>query len=144
MNKRLVRSRTDVVLGGVCAGLANYLGIDPVLVRIFFILLVIFDGAGLLIYLVLWVVMPKADAPDEALKFSDRARDIGTEFGQAVSKPNPAGAIFIGAGLILAGVVAFLRTLDISWLNWLDGRLIWPFLLLFAGGFLLYRAIKER
>jgi phage shock protein PspC (stress-responsive transcriptional regulator) len=144
MNKRLARSRTDVMLGGVCAGLANFLGIDPVIVRIFFVLLVIFDGAGILIYLLLWLVMPKEDATNDALNISDRARDIGTEFGQAVSKPNPNAAIFIGAGLILAGVVVFLRSLDISWMNWLDGRITLPFLLLLAGGFLLYRAIKER
>ncbi len=144
MNKRLARSRTDVMLGGVCAGLANFLGIDPVIVRIFFVLLVIFDGAGILIYLLLWLVMPKEDATTDTLNISDRARDIGTEFGQAVSKPNPHAAIFIGAGLILAGVVVFLRSLDISWLSWLDGRVTLPLLLLLAGGFLLYRAIKER
>jgi phage shock protein PspC (stress-responsive transcriptional regulator) len=144
MNKRLARSRTDVMLGGVCAGLANFLGIDPVIVRIFFILLVVFDGAGVLIYLLLWIVMPKEDAVDAPLNFSDRARDVGSEFGQAVSKPNPNAAVFIGAGLILAGIVVFLRSLGISWLNWLDGRITLPFLLLLAGGFLLYRAIKER
>jgi phage shock protein PspC (stress-responsive transcriptional regulator) len=144
MNKRLARSRTDVMLGGVCAGLANFLGIDPVIVRIFFVLLVILDGAGILIYLLLWLVMPKEDATTDTLNISDRARDIGTEFGQAVSKPNPNAAIFIGVGLILAGVVVFLRSLDISWLHWLDGRITLPLLLLLAGGFLLYRAIKER
>ena len=56
MNKRLTRSRTDVILGGVCSGLANYLGIDPVFVRIFFILVGVFGGFAVLLYLILWVV----------------------------------------------------------------------------------------
>ncbi len=144
MNKRLLRSSTDVVLGGVCAGLGNYLGIDPVFVRVFFILMAVFSGIGGVIYLILWAVMPREDAPNANPDFSDRARQVGSEFGQAVSKPHPSAAIFIGAGLVLAGVTIFLRSLNISWLNWLDGRLAWPVLLILGGGFLVYRAIKER
>lgn len=144
MQRRLTRSRSDVVLGGVCAGLGNYLGIDSVIVRVFFILMAVFGGFGGVIYLILWVVMPAEDAPDASLEFSDRARQVGSEFGQAVSKPNPSIAVFIGIGLILAGSAIFLRTLNITWLDWLDGRLVWPVVLIVGGGFLLYRAIKER
>lgn len=52
-------------LAGVCAGLARYAGVDPVLVRLGFVVLTFLGGSGLLIYLVAWVVMPKAD-PAEA------------------------------------------------------------------------------
>ena len=144
MNKRLTRSRTDVILGGVCSGLANYLGIDPVFVRIFFILVGVFGGFAVLLYLILWVIMPLEGAPDETRAFSDRAQQVGTEFGRAVSKPNPSAAIYIGVGLILAGIFAFLRSLNIEWLQWLDGRLVWPLILIIGGGFLLYHAFKER
>jgi len=144
MNKRLTRSRTDVILGGVCSGLANYLGIDPVFVRIFFILVGIFGGFAVLLYLILWVVMPQEGAGESSGAFSNRAQQEGTEFGRAVSKPNPAAAVYIGVGLILAGLFAFLRSLNIEWLQWLDGRLVWPLILIVGGGFLLYNAFKEK
>lgn len=56
--KRLYRSRTDTMLGGVCAGLAKYFNLDPTVVRLIFVLLFILAGQGLLIYLILWLVVP--------------------------------------------------------------------------------------
>ncbi|NJO83991.1 MAG: PspC domain-containing protein [Blastochloris sp.] len=58
--QRLLRSRTDKMLGGVSGGLGKYFGIDAVIVRIAFVLLCFFtSGLGLLIYLILWVIMPR-------------------------------------------------------------------------------------
>ena len=56
--QRLMHSRNDQMIGGVCAGLANYFVLDPTLVRLIFVLMLLFGGHGLLIYLILWVVMP--------------------------------------------------------------------------------------
>jgi phage shock protein C len=57
--KRLYRLRDGRVVAGVCAGLAAYLGVDPTLVRLAFALLTIFGGAGVLLYLCAWIVMPE-------------------------------------------------------------------------------------
>ena len=59
--KRLKRSTTDVWLGGVCAGIAEYFDTDPTLVRIGYVVLSLGSAAfpGLLIYLILWMIMPK-------------------------------------------------------------------------------------
>ena len=59
MSKRLLRSN-DRVLGGVCSGLAEYFDLDPVLVRVAYLLISVLSAAfpGLLIYLILWVVIP--------------------------------------------------------------------------------------
>ena len=59
--KRLKRSTTDVWLGGVCGGIAEYFDIDPTLVRIGYVVLSLGRAAfpGLLIYLILWMIMPK-------------------------------------------------------------------------------------
>lgn len=48
------------MLGGVCAGLGEYLGIDPTVVRILWVLMIFFAGFGVLFYLILWILMPKA------------------------------------------------------------------------------------
>ena len=56
--KRLTRS-DDKMIGGVCAGLAEYLDIDPTIVRIVWVLMVLFAGFGILLYVILWSIMPK-------------------------------------------------------------------------------------
>lgn len=62
MNTQFTRSRTDKVFAGVCGGLARYLGIDTVLVRLIFVLAVFLGGVSPFIYLVLWLVMPEEPA----------------------------------------------------------------------------------
>ena len=57
--KKLSRSNNKMI-GGVCAGIAEYLGLDPTIVRIVWVLLLFFAGFGILLYLILWIVMPKA------------------------------------------------------------------------------------
>lgn len=56
--KRLTRVEDGRMIAGVCAGLAKYLGIDATVVRLLFALLTIFVGGGILLYLILWLVMP--------------------------------------------------------------------------------------
>lgn len=60
MEKRLYRSRQNRTLAGVCGGIAEYLGWDPTLVRVAWIILTLLGGSGILIYLIFWLVMPEA------------------------------------------------------------------------------------
>lgn len=58
-NKILYRSEKNAMLGGVCAGLADYFSIDVSIVRIIFVLLTLFvSGSGLIVYIILWIVLP--------------------------------------------------------------------------------------
>ncbi|HET6256456.1 MAG TPA: PspC domain-containing protein [Puia sp.] len=56
--RRLFRASNDKVLGGVCAGLANYLKLDPAIVRLLFVLITFTWGFGFLLYIILWIVLP--------------------------------------------------------------------------------------
>ncbi len=56
--KKLYRKPKEQMIAGVCAGLAEYLQLDLVIVRLIFILLLMFGGHGLLIYVILWIIMP--------------------------------------------------------------------------------------
>ncbi|AHF06850.1 PspC domain-containing protein [Desulfitobacterium metallireducens] len=56
--KRLYRSRQNKMIGGVCAGLGEYLDLDPTLIRLVMIIAVFGAGAGVLAYLVAWVLIP--------------------------------------------------------------------------------------
>ncbi|MCK4454256.1 PspC domain-containing protein [Candidatus Parcubacteria bacterium] len=56
--KKVYRSRDNRMIAGVCGGLAKHLGIDPLLVRIFFVLLIFANGIGIILYLVLLILIP--------------------------------------------------------------------------------------
>ena len=57
--KRVYRSRTDRVLGGVCSGLGKYFGLDPVLLRVLWAVAFFVGGAGLLAYIIAWIIIPE-------------------------------------------------------------------------------------
>jgi len=57
--RRLTRDTRNKMIGGVCAGLANYLDIDPTIVRIVWALLILGAGFGLLAYIICWIVIPQ-------------------------------------------------------------------------------------
>ena len=61
--KRFYLSQTDKKLGGVCGGIAEYFDVDPLLVRIAFIILFLGYGSGLLVYILLWLLAPKNHMP---------------------------------------------------------------------------------
>jgi phage shock protein C len=88
MKSRLMRSRRDAVIAGVCGGLGEYFNIDPVIVRLIFVLATLTSGIGLVLYPVLWLIMPKAP-PDIPPSFPDPAQhvgDSGTVFTRQVSE----------------------------------------------------------
>ncbi|MFH1234350.1 MAG: PspC domain-containing protein [Candidatus Diapherotrites archaeon] len=60
--KRLYRSGKERVLGGVCGGVAEYAGIDPVIVRLLWILLAFMGGLGIVLYIIAWIVVPRNPA----------------------------------------------------------------------------------
>jgi phage shock protein C len=93
-----MRSRTEVIVAGVCGGLAEYFAIDPVIVRLIFVLVTLTSGIGLLVYPILWLVMPKAGAPTSsqlfphdaeewrrrAQAFGEEAAQVGQQFSREV------------------------------------------------------------
>ena len=56
--KKLMRSTQNKMVAGVCAGFAQYLNVDPTLVRAIYVAMVLLAGFGVLLYLVLWIIMP--------------------------------------------------------------------------------------
>jgi phage shock protein PspC (stress-responsive transcriptional regulator) len=58
MERKLYRSETDRMLGGVCGGLAEYFNIDSTILRLVFVLFVLWGGGGALAYIICWIVIP--------------------------------------------------------------------------------------
>ncbi|MBT3250298.1 MAG: PspC domain-containing protein [Candidatus Marinimicrobia bacterium] len=87
IKKRFYRHPEDKLLGGVTTGLGVYFNIDPILIRIAFILTLFLGGFGLLAYLVLWLVVPEADSASDYLKMKGEpitAESIGKTFTSKV------------------------------------------------------------
>jgi phage shock protein PspC (stress-responsive transcriptional regulator) len=57
--KKLYRSSKDRILGGVCGGIGEFFGIDPTIVRLAWILFSFMGGAGILFYLIAWLIIPR-------------------------------------------------------------------------------------
>jgi len=73
--KKLYRSRDNVMLAGVAAGLADFLDIDPTIVRLIFAFSIFLGGTGLLVYVVMWMVVPEApDASSEVVEAKPAAK----------------------------------------------------------------------
>ena len=115
--RQLRRSRQDKVLAGVCGGLARYLGIDPVVLRVLMVVL-IFAGVGIIAYIVAWIVIPEAAE--------------GEPEGPADPQSRHGAAVALGAGLIGLGGLLLLR----GTVPWFNSDIFWPVLVV-AGGVLL-------
>lgn len=59
MEKKLYRSRRNRMIGGVCGGLADYLGVDPTVVRVIMALATFVGGMSILVYLIMWLLIPE-------------------------------------------------------------------------------------
>ena len=148
--ERITKSKNDKVIDGVCGGLAEYFGIDPVLVRLVFVVLVFLDGLGLLLYIILVIIMPGAQqtgqSPKETIQqnvkeISDRVKEAGEGLGHAFSNKtgqrhsNRAG--WFGFLLILLGIFFLLNNLHL--IPWVDRDLLWPIIIILVGAWLLIR-----
>ena len=152
MQSRLMRSRSDRMLGGVCGGLAAYLRIDATIIRLLFVLMALGSGAGVFIYLVLWFVLPvegvtgstslDASIRAGAEEMAERARTLGADLRSPDSGANRRGLMVVGAGLILVGAIVFLNNLNIPWLAWLKVDLLWPLVLVAAGVLVIVRYLR--
>jgi phage shock protein C len=69
--QKLTRSETDRVIAGVAGGIAQRLGVNSTLVRLAWVLSVFFGGLGVVVYLVLWVVLPRGSAPTPASRIAE-------------------------------------------------------------------------
>ncbi len=66
--RRMYRDPDNKIIGGVCSGMSEYLGIDPVWIRLLFVAVFFGFGTGFLIYVILWIIVPAANTPSEKLE----------------------------------------------------------------------------
>jgi len=141
--KRLFRSKKDCVLGGVCGGLAEYLEIDPVVIRLLTVISVFFTGIGLLVYLFAWAIVPSR--PGQAAAKQTVAEPVKPA-GRNHALPFSIGVVLVIFGvLVAANELNLIHDLNFSF-NIFPWRLFWPLVFIFFGVYLLTSttSIKEK
>jgi phage shock protein C len=124
----LRRSRDDRVIAGVCGGLGRHFGIDPVILRLVFVVLLLAGGSGILLYGVGWLAIPEERPGDE---LGEPAREGERRGG---------GAEVIGIALVVLGGFFFLRE---AFPDAFDSDYVWPVLLIVIGLVVLARGVRR-
>lgn len=131
--KRLYRSADNRLIGGVCGGLGDYFDVDPVLVRLVWLILILFGGIGLLLYLVGWLIIPEDENVDLTQARPKRAARVAGR-----------GRFWWGILLVVMGVYLW-GSHQFSFIIWpkipfvsIQSRDLVPFILILVGIYVLY------
>ena len=127
MADKLHKSSSNRVIAGVAGGLGEYFNIDPTIVRLIFIILTVWGGLGILLYLILLIIMPEPGAKD---------RSVPTLTPRHIEARH-----WIGGGLILFGAILLADTLNnvYGFFPTIQlGPFIWPLVFIYLGVWFLY------
>lgn len=142
MAKKLYKSRKSKMIGGVAGGLGDYFDIDPVIVRVLFILTAFAWGVSVIAYILLWIILP--ENPEEVEYFYDFAmdteKDSETISNELDLKQKRDRRVVAGAFLIILGSFIFIDKMT----DWIKFSYVWPLLLIGIGGFLIYKSINNK
>jgi phage shock protein C len=164
MERKLYRDEFHKKIGGVCAGLAEYFNVDVAIVRLVFVLALIFHGGGLLVYIIFWIVLPKRVFPynGPTVDYTVPPQNTGnnpyqnTPFQNNPFQNNPfpnqpypnkshstsLAAIIIGVVLIIVGGSILLDDFDII-PDWDFGQL-WPLVIVAVGCVLIFSGEQKK
>ena len=139
MNRRLYRCRDNRVVAGVAAGVAEFFGLDPTLVRVLWFLSIFFGGISLLLYIGLAIIVPLEPLSAEAAAAAAAAP--GATDGHR-HRANGSGrwTTFFGLVLILFGGLALVGVLLPDVATW---RYLWPLFIIGVGAVLVFGAMRR-
>ena len=148
--KRFYRSTTDRRIAGVAGGLAEYFAIDPLLIRLVFVILVLAGGGGVLLYIILWIVTPERPVILNQTQNSSTMENQQSTYSEPKSpddsqnpqtpQPRNRGNLIGGLVLITLGTL-FLADEFLPHVNFGD---LWPIILIVIGGGLLINSFGRR
>jgi len=160
MERKLYRSRSDRVVGGVCGGLARYFGIDSTIVRLIFVLLIFANGLGILAYIIMAIIVPlessettesKDTVKENVEEMKETARELGHEIrstfagekdkSEDVTKLRHRRRNILGIILIVIGLLFLLASFDLFW--WFHWGNLWPVIVI-AIGLLIIFGIRRK
>ena len=157
MTNTLYRNKSKGMVAGVCAGLAEYFGVDPTVLRIIFVLWALSGGSGVMAYIVLWIILPdkttvggphRESVRQNVAEIGAEARGLGRDlqevFGGKASGDTGSNRrlMWLGGSIALMGLVFLLDNLHLF--GWFQLEQLWPVVLILAGAVLLNRAVRGK
>jgi len=156
MNKKLYRSRKDYMIAGVCGGIAEYFDIDSTLVRLLAVLVVLIGGAGVVAYIIAWIVIPKNpdQVSDEAFEerekikekvkkgTKDVIKEVKEHFeSEELSHKSEKNRRILGGIIVIAVGLIFLLNGFFPWVGW---NKLWPVILIAVGITIMIQALRKK
>ena len=146
-SKKLYRSRTDRFIAGVCGGIGQYFDIDPVIVRIIFIVATFANGAGLIAYLILAIVVPLEPGTSAMSENEQKMESLFTKAHEKTEhiveeikhdkRPVESRRNIFGIIIIFVGVmILFNQFLPYGWFQW---EYFWGGAIILLGFYILYK-----
>lgn len=121
-NSKIYRNTENKVIGGVCSGLADYFNLDVALLRVLFVIALLFASFGFWLYVILWVVLP-----------------VNSQQPTANGQQSKTTSIFAGVAVIFIGLIFLVNNFfPIYWI-WK----LWPLILVGIGVVMVYKASKK-
>ncbi len=155
--KRLYRSRTDKIIAGVCGGMGEYFNMDPLIFRIIFAVLVFAGGGGVLLYILLAIIIPKAPWPgqpepgvDPKGQFHDFVADVkgSAQHWAAEARRSPEfqkhrnnSRAWFGMIVVIVGALLLVNKLFPQ--NWIRWDVLWPVAIIIVGISILSRGHRS-
>lgn len=136
--KRLYRSESDKMLGGVAGGLGEYLQLDATVIRLVFVLLAFFGGSGIFLYFIMWFIIPTKSSvtPNFSESFDEIKAKAGIFSSSVSQKSRTNNQYLISSVLIVLGLLLLSRSFN---LFSVDFQRFIPLLLIVLGFFFIFR-----
>lgn len=135
MTKKLYRSKKDSIIAGVCGGIAEYFQLDSTLVRLLAILVVFLGGAGVIAYIVAWIIIPQnPEQETEPVELND-APSEDSQVDKDGKRHIWGGFVLIALGLFFLARSFFPRLMVVS---------LWPIILIAVGIFLIVQSLPRK
>lgn len=144
-NKKLYRSKSDKMIFGVCGGLGDYFNIDPVILRIIFVVLAVWGGSGILIYLILAIVVPEKPSGKKVKNknteevIEENVEKLAKEVEDVAKKHSKSTDFIFGITLLLIGLSLLIN----NFFPFFEFRKFWPVILIVLALVILSRGTKE-
>ncbi|EKD23132.1 MAG: phage shock protein C, PspC [uncultured bacterium] len=129
-DKKLYRSKSDRIIAGICGGLSDYLDVDAVFFRLAFVLLMLAGGSGVLIYIIMFVIIPEEGEAPKPLDSKEYKENREKEIKNIATKHSGQGKLVAGVVLILLGIAFLTESYLPESFNF---EKLWPLVLIIVG-----------
>lgn len=140
--KRLYKSRKEKMIDGVCGGIAEYANVDPTIIRLIFFLLIFAGGAGIILYLIAMIIMPRKPFEETEAVEEETVKEVTEEKDKEVVSPE-SSKIILAAIIIVIGIFLLLNAfLPAGWFS-LSWKILLGVLLVAGGGIIIYKSFEK-